>query len=72
MGRWAWLVVVLAVAGSAFAGWIVFHHWTDHGSLDVFHLVVSLATGVAALLLAGRRLRTAGGPAGGSGGQGAA
>lgn len=72
MGRWVWLVVVLAVAGSAFAGRIVFHLWTDHGTLDVFHLVVSLATGATALMLAGRRLRPSGGPGGGVGGQGAA
>jgi hypothetical protein len=72
MNRWIWLVVTLALAGSAFAGRIVFHLWTDHGTLDAFHLVVSLATGAAGLMLAGRLLRRAGGPAGGDGGQGAA
>jgi hypothetical protein len=71
MGRWVWLVVILALAGSAFAGRMVFHLWTHHGSLDVFHLVVSLATGAIALMLAGRLLRPAGGPGGGDGGQGA-
>jgi hypothetical protein len=72
MGRWVWLAVVLALAGSAFAGRIVFHLWTDHDTLDVFHLVVSLATGAAGLILAGRLLRPAGSPTGGDGGPGAA
>ncbi len=72
MGRWVWLMVVLALAGSAFAGRIVFHGWTHHGTLDVFHLVVALATGAGAVMLAGRRLRPAGGPAGRDGGQGPA
>jgi hypothetical protein len=72
MGRWVWMVVILALAGSAFAGRIVFHLWTGHGTLDVFHLVVSLATGATALILAGRLLRPAAGPGGGDGGPGAA
>jgi hypothetical protein len=67
MSRWMWLVVALAVAGSVFAGRIVFHGWTHHGMLDVFHLVVSLATGATGLILAGRLLRPAGGPTGRAG-----
>jgi hypothetical protein len=72
MSRWVWLVVVLAVTGSAFAGWIVFHGWTDHGTLDVFHLVVSLGTGAIGLVLAGRLFRPAGRPPGPDGGEEAA
>lgn len=70
MSRWFWLVVILALAGSAFAGRFVVHGWTHHGTLDVFNLVVSLATGAAALLLAGRLVRPVG-PGSAGGGRGA-
>lgn len=72
MSRWVWLVVVLAVGGSSFAGWIAFHGWTDHETLDVFHLVVSLVAGGTALALGGRLLRPAGITTDREGGAGAA
>ncbi len=49
---------VILLAGSIFALNIVFHLYTDHEHLDVFHLIVGTLSAVLALLLMRRALPT--------------
>jgi hypothetical protein len=44
-------VAVAALVASVFLFRIVLHGYTDHGHLDVFHLVVALTTAVGGLLM---------------------
>lgn len=46
----------LALVCSILVSRIVFHSYTDHDHLDVFHLVIAIGSGIVALLLARRAL----------------
>ena len=50
------LGAVLALVATVFVLRIVLHGYTDHGHLDVFHLVVGLASAALALVLSWRAL----------------
>lgn len=47
---------LLALVASVLLLRIVLHGYTDHGHLDVFHLLVGIGSAVAGLLLARRSL----------------
>ena len=47
---------VAALITSVLLGHIVLHSYTDHGHLDVFHLVVALVAAIGGLALLGRAL----------------
>jgi hypothetical protein len=55
--KWVQLVLaVLALVGSIMLIRIVVHGLSDHGHLDVFHLLVALGGGVGGLMLIRRAL----------------
>lgn len=51
------LGAMAALIVSVFVGRIVLHGLTDHGHLDVFHLVVAAAAAIAGFLLLYRAIR---------------